>query len=172
LLRKEIMRKTFIPTFITLAALIAPASASAACANPSINVATNQAIVTVGQEVGYSYSFCYNSNGNHYTAQVIQTQNGAGTAMNSVISPATDISLAASPGSVENSGVFTPTSAGRYEVLVAYYEQGQSAWETEGEALVIVRDAPTVPSSPVVVPPPATPVITPPVTTPPACSYC
>jgi uncharacterized repeat protein (TIGR01451 family) len=70
--------------------------------------------------------------------------------------------------------VFTPTSPGRYEVVVAYYMQGQSQWEDEGEGVFIV-DAPavsipvppvvpapvapqSVPSAPAVVPAPLTPV--------------
>ena len=54
------IRKSLISSLIAAAAFIAPASASAStgCANPSINVATSQAIVTVGQEVTYSYGFC------------------------------------------------------------------------------------------------------------------
>jgi uncharacterized repeat protein (TIGR01451 family) len=161
--------KTFIPVVIAASCLI-PASASAAtCADPSINVSTEQAIVTVGQPVNYSYSFCYQSQSDHYTAQVIQTQNAEGAAMNTAVSPAQVVAMDGVAGDTSGSGSFTPANAGRYKVVVAYYEKGQSAWESQGEALIIAHAAPAAPAPPVAAPevtPPAPVVVTPPAAVP------
>jgi hypothetical protein len=138
------------------AALIVPAavaeSASAAtpavCANPSVAVAATPTISTVGTPVSYNYSFCYNTNGADYTVQVLSetpSTTGSGYVANAA-SPLAMTALAAQPGTVSGSGVFTPTAAGRYEVEVAYYMQGQAAWEDEGQTVFIVNAAPvTVP---------------------------
>jgi len=134
-------RKYLIPSLIAVAAFAVPASASAAtgCSNPSINVATEQAIVTVGQEVTYSYNFCYNSQSERYTVQVMQTENAEGAAVSNAVTPAQVTPMTGVPGEVSGSGHFTPTAAGRYKVVVAYYEQGQKEWESEGEALIIAK---------------------------------
>jgi uncharacterized repeat protein (TIGR01451 family) len=71
-------------------------------------------------------------------------------------SPLATTSLAAQPGTLSGSGVFTPTTAGRYEVVVAYYMQGQIQWEDEGQT-VFIANAPAA----VVTPPTPTPTPTP-----------
>jgi uncharacterized repeat protein (TIGR01451 family) len=155
--------KSITTSFIAVLVLaVVPASANAAtCANPSINVTTEQSIVEVGQQVNYSYSFCYQSQSDHYTSQVIQVQNAEGAPMNTAVSPAQVVAMDGQAGSVTNGGDFVPASAGRYKVVVAYYEKGQSAWESQGEALIIARPAAVVTPPPVITPPP---VVTPPAT--------
>jgi len=158
--------KTLITALAVGTTLIAPAAVAAsanaatpaACASPSVQVAATPTISTVGTPVNYNYSFCYNTNGADYTVQVLSetpATTGSGYVTNAA-TPLATTALAAQPGAVSGSGVFTPTTAGRYEVVVAYYMQGQAAWEDEGQT-VFIASAPV----PVVVTLPA-PVVTPP----------
>jgi uncharacterized repeat protein (TIGR01451 family) len=166
--------KTLVAAVITSAALIVPgvaaasASATPVCANPSVQVAATPTISTVGTSINYNYSFCYNTNGDHYTVQIMsETANASGGGYSAASASAlTTTALAAQPGAVSGSGVFTPTATGRYEVVVAYYMQGQAAWEDEGQTVFIVNAAPVViPTPPVVIPTPPvvipTPVVVP-----------
>jgi len=165
------IRKSFISSFIAAAAFITPAAASAStgCTNPSINVATSQAIVTVGQEVTYSYGFCYNSQSERYTVQAMQTENGEGASISTAVTPTQVTAMSGLPGEVTGEGHFTPATPGRYKVVVAYYEKGQSVWESEGEALIIAKPAPVVPPvTPEVIPSNPAPVPAPVVSNPPA----
>jgi hypothetical protein len=113
------------------------------CANPSVQVAATPTISQVGTPVNYNYSFCYNSNGDHYTVQIMsETANASGGGYSAASASAlTTTALAAQAGAVSGSGVFTPTAAGRYEVVVAYYMQGQAAWEDEGQTVFVVNAA-------------------------------
>jgi uncharacterized repeat protein (TIGR01451 family) len=157
--------KTLIAAVITSAALIIPgvASASAAtpvCANPSVQVAATPTISTVGTPVNYNYGFCYNSNGGRYTVQIMsETPNASGGGYSAASASAlTTTALAAQAGSVSGTGVFAPTAAGRYEVVVAYYMQGQAAWEDKGQTVFVVNPSPVVTPQPIPTP---TPVPTP-----------
>jgi uncharacterized repeat protein (TIGR01451 family) len=160
--------KTLTTALATAAALIAPAVAStsasaatsAACTNPSVQVAATPTVSVVGTPVNYNYSFCYNTNGSDYTVQILSESPAASGSgyVSSAASPLATTALAAQPGTVSGSGVFTPTAAGRYEVVVAYYMQGQAAWEDEGQTVFI---ASTPAPTPVVTPPAPTPVVIP-----------
>jgi uncharacterized repeat protein (TIGR01451 family) len=160
-------RKTFKTVIAVLIALIVPAvftasasAAAAVCSNPGVQVQAAPTVSTVGTPVTYNYSFCYNTNGADYTVQVLSetpSTTGSGYVANAA-SPLAMTALAAQPGTVSGSGVFTPTAAGRYEVEVAYYMQGQAAWEDEGQTVFIVNAAPvTVPPVVTVPTPPVTP---------------
>jgi uncharacterized repeat protein (TIGR01451 family) len=166
--------KTLITALAASAALAAPAalaaSASAAtpCANPSVAVAATPTVSTVGTPVNYNYSFCYNTNGDDYTVQVLSetpAASGSGYISNAA-TPLATTALASQPGTVSGSGVFTPTVAGRYEVVVAYYMQGQSQWEDEGQTVFVVNAAPAVIPTPTLAVTPPAPMPTPAVVTP------
>ena len=102
----------------------------------------------------------------------MQTENAEGASVSTAVTPAQVTAMSGIPGEVTGEGNFTPTAAGRYKVVVAYYEQGQSVWESEGEALIIAKPAPVVvpPVTPEVIPSTPAPPVTPakPVENPPA----
>jgi len=156
-------------TSLTVASIFAlPAVAQAStCSNPSISVATNVVSVEEGHSINYSYSFCYNSQSNYYTVQVVKENAGpAGTYTAENVAPTQNTPMTGTAGTTAGEGTYTPTSAGRYKVIVAYYERGQSTWESEGETLFLVTaapvktpEAPTLPEVPKTPETPKAPVV-------------
>jgi len=148
--------------------LASATGASAACSNPSISVATNVVSVEEGQPISYSYSFCYNSQSSYYTVQVLkENPSTTGTYTTENVTPTQNTPMAGSAGTTSGEGTYTPTSAGRYKVIVAYYEKGQTTWESEGETLFLVTATPVrtqeAPSIPEVPKAPEAPRVNPPV---------
>jgi len=146
--------KSLISSLIAVSIFVLPAAAQAStCSNPSITVATNVVSVEEGHSINYSYSFCYNSRSDHYTVQVVKESPGpAGTFTTEEAMPAQDTALTGASGTTAGEGSYTPTSSGRYKVIVAYYEKSQATWESEGETVFLVT------STPPVVPPKEEPV--------------
>jgi len=150
-------------TLVSLASsglLLASATGASAapCSNPSISVATNVVSVEVGQPIGYSYSFCYNSQSSYYTVQVVkENPSPTGTFTTEEVMPAQDTALEGTAGTTTGGSTFTPTVAGRYKVIVAYYERGQATWESEGETLFLVTAPPAKTPEPPKEEPPKTP---------------
>ncbi len=127
------------------------AAQAASCSNPSIMVATNVVSVEASHSINYSYSFCYNSQSNYYTVQVVKENPAAGgTFTDEGVAPTQTTPLSGAAGTTEGHGSFTPTTQGRYKVIVAYYEKGQATWESEGETLFLVT-SPPAPVTPEVV---------------------
>lgn len=117
---------------LPLAASPGPALGAEGCESPSITVSATPTISTLPTTIDYTYGFCYDSDGNHYTVQIVdQTTGQAAT-------PLQIEELDGKPGSIYSGGVFTPTTAGRYRVIVEYFQDGQSAFEDEGESSFIV----------------------------------
>jgi hypothetical protein len=120
--------------------------------------------VPTGTPVNYNYSFCYNSNSNYYTVQIEDvTTSTPAQQMQTVL-------LNGQAGTVSSGGSFTPTAPDRYKITVEYFEQGQSVFEDEGEAIFFATTPvngggdPTPPTSnpgPGVTPGGPTPVSTP-----------
>jgi len=136
--------KSLIASLIAISIFALPAVAQAeTCSNPSISVATNVVSVEVGHTLSYSYSFCYNSQSSYYTVQIVKENSGpAGTFTTENVAPTQNTPLAGTTGTTAGEGTYTPSSAGRYKVIVAYYERGQATWESEGETLFLVTAAP------------------------------
>jgi len=121
----------------------ATGASAATCSNPSISVATNVVSVEEGHPINYSYSFCYNSQSDHYTVQVVkENPSPTGTFTTEEAMPAQNTALTGASGTTDGEGSYTPTSSGRYKVIVAYYEKSQATWESEGETVFLVTATP------------------------------
>jgi uncharacterized repeat protein (TIGR01451 family) len=164
--------KTLIPAVVAVALLVPSVAASAADAaslciptptSVCVAITGNDVAVPVGEAVGYTYQFYYDTVGDHYTVSVVsENPNTAGVLTDVAVIP--QASNPVSPSTTSGSGTFTPTTPGRYRVIVSYYMQGQAAWESNGSTVFTVAAPVVVPPPPVVVPP----VVVPPVVVPPA----
>ena len=151
------MRK-FLTTLsiAAIAAISLPAFAQAdstTCTDPAVSVTAAQTSVTAGTPVAFTYGFCFDTVAQDYTVQVTQA-----TAQGNVAAqPMQTVALSGSAGDVQSSGSVTPSAAGVYHIIVTYYEQGQVAYQSQGETSVIVTAATVVTPPPAVVTPTPTP---------------